>query len=370
MISIAKPYIGPEEQAAVADVLASGILASGPRVHEFEAAFADYCRVQGAAACTNGTAGLCIAMMALDLPRGSKVLTTPFSFIATANCIRYAGCEPVFVDVDPHTALLTADGLRAALDRYPDARAILPVHLYGQACDIHAIVELAQSRGLYVIEDCAQAHGATDNGVPVGSIGDLGIFSFYPTKNMMTGEGGMITGRNAELLQRCRLYLDHGAPERYRHTTLGFNYRMTSIAAAIGLCQLQRLPGWTVQRQANARALSTALADLSWLSVPVERPGATHVYHQYVLLVDDRAGLQAHLTTAGVGSAVHYPCTIPDQPYYQDLGYTSDGFPTAQQLARTVLSLPVHPALTADDVQTIIHAVRTYTPAAHATAAG
>ncbi|OPZ81930.1 MAG: dTDP-3-amino-3,6-dideoxy-alpha-D-galactopyranose transaminase [bacterium ADurb.Bin429] len=363
MIPIAKPFIGPEEQAAVAEVLASGMLAAGPKVKAFEAVFAEYCASPDAVACSSGTAGLCIAVAALGLPRGSKVLTTPFSFIATANCVLYNDAVPVFGDVDPATFVLTAKTVRAALDADPEIKAVIPVHLYGQACEIREIAEIASARGVAVIEDCAQAHGATEEGVPVGAVGDLGVFSFYPTKNMMTGEGGMITGRNTALLDRCRLYLNHGAPQRYLHTELGFNYRMTSIAGALGLCQLARLPEWNRQRRANAETLNAGLKDLSWLAVPLERAGCEHVYHQYVLKVRDRARLQAHLQAAGVGSDVHYPRLITDQPLYQSLGYTSDTFPVARQLADEVLSLPVHPALSADDLQTIIAAVRSFTPA-------
>lgn len=370
MIPIAKPYIGPEEQQAVAEVLASGMLASGPKVHEFERRFADFCQSPDAAACSSGTAGLCVAVTSLDLPAGSKVLTTPFSFIATANCIRYAGLTPVFADVDADTFMLTAAQVEAALAADPAIKAVIPVHLYGQAGEIHRIVEAAHARGAAVIEDCAQAHGATEDGVPVGAIGDLGVFSFYPTKNMAMGEGGIITGRNAALLARCKLYIDHGAPQRYHHTVLGFNYRLTSIAAAIGLCQLDRLPAWNAQRRANAHALSAQLADLPWLTVPAERPGCAHVYHQYVLKVRDRARLQAHLQAAGVGTAIHYPCLIPEQPYYRDLGYTGALYPTAGALAQEVLSLPVHPALSADDLGTIVTSVRAFVPAAAALETG
>ncbi|HEY3377339.1 MAG TPA: DegT/DnrJ/EryC1/StrS aminotransferase family protein [Armatimonadota bacterium] len=362
MIPIAKPYIGQDEQAAIAEVLASGMLASGPRVHDFERAFADYCHAPEATACSSGTSGLCVSVKALDLPVGSKILTTPFSFIATANCVLYGGLTPVFADVDPDTFMLSAATVREALESDPSIRAILPVHLYGQACEIHEMVEIARAHNAYVIEDCAQAHGASEHGVPVGAIGDLGIFSFYPTKNMMTGEGGMITGRNAELMERCRLIINQGAAVRYQHTALGFNYRMTSIAASIGLCQLKRLPSWTEQRQRNAARLDAGLRDLSWLTVPVTREDTSHVYHQYVLKVTDRARLQQHLQDAGVGSAVHYPCTIPDQPYYQSQGYTSEHLPVARQLADEVLSLPVHPAVSEDDLQTIIAAVRSFTP--------
>lgn len=363
MIPIAKPYIGAEEQAAVAEVMASGMLASGPKVKAFEQAFAAYCASPDAVACSSGTAGLCIAVASLGLPRGSKVLTTPFTFIASANCILYNDCVPVFADVDAETFLLTADVVRAALDADPEIKAVIPVHLYGQACEIAAMTEIAHARGAVVIEDCAQAHGAKEAGAPVGAVGDLGVFSFYPTKNMITGEGGMITGNDTALLDRCRLYLNHGAPQRYLHTELGFNYRMTNIAGALGLCQLARLPEWNRRRQANARRLNAGLADLSWLNVPVERPDCAHVYHQYVLKVRDRARLQAHLQQAGVGSDIHYPRLITDQPYYQELGYASDAYPVARQLAEEVLSLPVHPALSDADIQTIIAAVRSFTPA-------
>ncbi len=371
MIPIAKPYIGPEEQAAVADVLASGILALGPRVREFEQAFAAYVQsAAGGVACSSGTSGLCAAASVLDLPPGSKILTTPFSFIATANSIRYAGYTPVFADIDADTFMVSAETIREALDRDPAIRAIILVHLYGQPCEVHEIMELARARGVIVIEDCAQAHGAEEFGVPVGGIGDLGIFSFYPTKNMMTGEGGMITGSNRTLLDRCRLYIDHGAPARYQHTTEGYNYRMTSIHAAIGLCQLDRLPGWNDARRRNAHALSSALRDVPGLTTPYERPQCTHVYHQYVLKVQHRDALVAHLTAAGVGTAVHYPRTIPDQPFYRDQGYIGSACPIACRMADEVLSLPVHPAVSPADVQTIIDAVRSFTPTATPVAVG
>jgi perosamine synthetase len=364
VIPIAKPYIGAEEQAAVADVLASGILAMGPRVREFEEAFAAYVQSPaGGVACSSGTSGLCAAVAVLDLPAGSKILTTPFSFIATANSIRYAGYTPVFADIDTDTFMVSAETIREALDHDPTIRAIILVHLYGQPCEVHEIMEIARARGVVVIEDCAQAHGAEEFGVPVGGIGDLGVFSFYPTKNMMTGEGGMLTGSNADLLARCRLYIDHGAPARYQHTTEGYNYRMTSIHAAIGLCQLDRLPAWNEARRRNAHALSTALRNLPWVTVPYERPNCTHVFHQYVLKVKGRDALVAHLTAAGVGTAVHYPRTIPGQPFYQDQGYSCDPYPIACRMAQEVLSLPVHPAVTTADVQTIIDAVRSFTPA-------
>ena len=363
-IPLSSPDITDAEIQAVVDVLRTRHLSLGPKGPEFEDAFRNYLDVHEAVAVNSGTAGLHCCLLAMGIGPGDEVVTTPFSFIATANCVLYGGAEPVFADVDPDTFMLTAATVKAALARDPSIKAIIPVHLYGQAGEMHEIVEIAHAHGAVVIEDCAQAHGATEGGVPVGAIGDLGVFSFYPTKNMTTGEGGIVTGRNADLLARCRLLIDHGAPQRYHHTTLGFNYRMTSLAAAIGLCQFARLPGWNAQRLANAHTLSAALRGLPGITVPLERAGCGHVFHQYVLKVRDRAGLQAHLQAAGVGTAVHYPTTITDQPYYQSLGYSSDATPVARQLTQEVLSLPVHPALTAEDVQQIIAAVRAWSPAA------
>jgi perosamine synthetase len=360
VIPIARTYIGPEEQEAVAEVLASGWLAAHARVPAFEAAFAAYVSSPKGVACSSGTSGLCVAMKALDLPRGSTVLATPFSFIASANCIDYGGGVPVFADVDADTFMLSAATVEAAFAKDPSIKAVVPVHLYGQAGEIHEIVRIAHHYGAAVIEDCAQSHGASENGAMVGAIGDLGVFSFYPTKNMTTGEGGIITGANEALLDRSRLIVDQGAPVRYHHTIIGYNYRMTEIAAAIGLTQFARLPKWNEQRRANAHTLSAALCDLPWLTVPYERPDCIHVFHQYVLKVPQREALMAHLKDAGVGTAVHYPITIPDQPVYRDMGYNGADYPVAQQLAREVLSLPVHPALSAEDVQTIIAAVRSF----------
>ncbi|HQK92379.1 MAG TPA: DegT/DnrJ/EryC1/StrS aminotransferase family protein [Armatimonadota bacterium] len=364
MIPIARPCLGPEEERAVAEVMASGMLAAGPKVRAFEAAFARFCGLPGdaAVACSSGTSGLLVAVQSLGLPRGAKVLTTPFSFIATANCIMAWGLEPVFIDVDPETAMITAEGVEAALDADPSIRAVIPVHLYGQPCEIHQMVEVAHARGVLVIEDCAQAHGASENGVPVGSVGDLAVFSFYATKNMTTGEGGMITGRNDELLDRCRIIVDQGARVRYQHETLGFNYRMTSIAAAIGLCQLEKLPALNDHRRRNAATLTEGLRGIPWLRVPAERDGCVHVFHQYVVQTDHRPALQEHLANCGVSTAIHYPKVIPDQPFYAADGFATVDLPVARQLTQTVLALPVHPMVSTEGIATVIDAVRSFVP--------
>jgi len=364
MIPIARPCLGPEEERAVAEVMASGMLAAGPKVRAFEAAFARFCGLPGdaAVACSSGTSGLSVAVQSLGLPRGTKVLTTPFSFIATANCILAWGLQPVFIDVDPETAMITAAGVEAALAADPAIRAVVPVHLYGQPCEIHDMVEVAHARGALVIEDCAQAHGATENGQPVGSVGDLAVFSFYATKNMTTGEGGMVTGRNDELLDRCRIIVDQGARVRYQHETLGFNHRMTSIAAAIGLCQLEKLPALNDHRRRNAATLTEGLRGITWLRVPAERAGCVHVFHQYVVQTEHRRALQEHLANHGVSTAIHYPRVIPDQPFYEADGFAAVDLPVARQLTQTVLALPVHPMVTAEGLATVIEAVRSFVP--------
>ena len=362
MIPIAKPIIGDDEIRAVNEVLVSGMLAAGPKVAELERQFAQMCQSPQAVACSSGTAGLGVAVGALGLAPGAKALTTPFSFIATTNCILQAGLTPVFADVDLGTGMITADAVEAALDADPNIRAVLPVHLYGQPCEIHRIVDICRPRGVRVVEDAAQAHGASERGRPVGAVGDLAVFSLYGTKNMTTGEGGIITGSDEELLARCRLVVNQGSAVRYLHTVLGFNHRMTDVAAAIGLVQLRRLVGWNEERRRHAGVLNTAFADLRWLHTPLERGGCVHVYHQYVIRTDHRDALQRHLTDRGVGSAIHYPRTIPDQPVYQDLGYTADDLPMARRLADTVLALPVHPALSAADLRTVVGAVRSFVP--------
>ena len=360
MISIAKPYIGQKEKDEVLKVLDSGMLASGPKVTEFEKLFADFAASPAAAACSSGTAGLCAAVAILPIHKRSKILTTPFSFIATANCILYADHIPVFCDIDEKTFNITPDTVKRKLEEDKDIKAIIPVHLYGQAAEITEICEIARHYGVYVIEDAAQAHGATDNGQVVGAIGDLGVFSFYPTKNMAAGEGGMVTGKNVELLEQSRLHINHGAPVRYQHSMLGFNYRMTSISAAIGICQLERLPEWNKKRYYNATKMNQAFAGLKGIVTPFERENCTHVYHQYVLKVEKRAELQAYLKENEIGSDIHYPKLITDQKFFVNNGYNSAGLDVAKSLAEQVLSLPVHPMVSEDDLQHIISTVKNF----------
>jgi len=356
-IPIAKPQLGEEEKAAVMSVLDSGMLAQGKRVAEFEARFAELCGVRQAVAAASGTASLWLAMLAHEVPigPGDEVITTPFSFIASSNCILYVGARPVFVDIEPDTGLIDAAAIEAKITAR--TRAILPVHLYGQPCDMTAIMDIAGRHNLIVVEDACQAHGATFEGQPVGSFG-TGCFSFYPTKNMTTGEGGILTTNDDALAERLRLLRNHGQSQRYRHDILGYHFRTTDIQAAIGLVQLEKLPAWNERRIANARYLSERLQGVR---VPVVRPDRRHVFHQYTIRVPgDRQALQDHLREQSVGTAVHYPCPIHRQPLYSSLGY-DDALPQAEATSREVLSLPVHPALSQSDLDRIVAAVNSFT---------
>ncbi len=351
-IPIARPLIGPEEKAAVLEVLESGVLAQGPRVAAFEAAFAAYCGVKHAIATSSGTTALHLALLAHGIGPGDEVITTPFTFIASANAILYTGARPVFVDIDPLTFNIDPDLVERAVT--PRTRAILPVHLFGLPADLDRICAVAAARGLALIEDACQAHGAEYRSQKVGSFG-TGCFSFYPTKNMTAAEGGMITTNDDEVAERCRLLRQHGMRRRYHHEALGFNFRMTELQAAIGLVQLGKLDGFNAARQANAAFLSKHLRTVQVPTVPA---GYTHVFHQYTVRVPDgnRDRLLAGLREAGIGAEVYYPGLVYQQEPYRSMGY-ADHLPAAEQAVGEVLSLPVHPGLTADDLDRIVEGV-------------
>ena len=363
-IPIAAPDVGEAEFERVRSVLADGQLADGPLVREFEASFADYCEADHGVAAANGTAALHAALVAIGVGPGDRVVTTPFSFVATANAIRLAGAEPVFADVDPETGNLDPDAVEETLrrDGAEDVAAILAVHLYGRPARMDRLVELADDHDLALVEDAAQAHGAEVDGRRVGSLGDVGCFSFYPTKNMTTGEGGMITTDRVEVAERAASFVNHGRDDAYggctayEHVEVGHNLRMTSLAAAMGLAQLEKLPEYTRARRQNAERLTSALEGPS-VETPSDPPDGRHVYHQYTVRHDDRDGLADHLDRSGIDTGVYYPTPIHEQPAYADLGVSA---PVAEGLADRVLSLPVHPGLTEREVDRIAEAVREY----------
>jgi dTDP-4-amino-4,6-dideoxygalactose transaminase len=356
MINMAKPQIGDEEKQAVLEVLESGILAQGPRVKAFEEAFAAMCGVKHAIATASGTTALHVALLANGIGSGDEVITSAFTFIASANSILYVGAKPVFVDIDPRTFNLEPNDIEKAITK--NTKAILPVHLYGLSCAMEEIMKIADKHGLVVIEDACQSHGAEYHGRKVGSFG-TGTFSLYPTKNITSGEGGMITTDDAQIAERSRVIRQHGMRKRYYHDELGFNFRMTDIHAAIGLAQLKKLDQFNERRRKNAAYLSE---HLKGVINPIVPENQTHVYHQYTIRVAGgrRDELRDHLQANGVGSEVYYPVPIHQQTFYQkDLGYR-DRLPKTEQAAQEVLSLPVHPGLTSSELETIVSAVNQF----------
>lgn len=353
--AIASPSVGDAERRRVREVLDSGQLADGEQVREFEAEFAAFCGADHGVATSNGTTALHAAFEALGVDDGDTVVTTPFSFVASANAIRHAGAEPVFADIDPVTYNLDPASVRRVLDARDDVAAILAVHLYGLPADVDALAALADEYSVALVEDAAQAHGAEYRGERVGSLGDVACFSFYPTKNMTTGEGGMVTTDRVDIEEGLRRFVNHGRDTAgYEHVSVGHNFRMTNLAAAIGRAQLERLPGFVAARRENATALTDALADSS-VETPVEPVGRRHSYHQYTVACEDREAVVSRLENMGVGYGVYYPTPIHEQPAYD--GVDADA-PHASAAADSVLSLPVHPALDSGDVQRIADAVR------------
>jgi perosamine synthetase len=356
MINIAKPQMGEEEKKAVMEVLDSGMIAQGPRVKAFEEAFANMCGVNNAIATTSGTTALHVALLASGVGNGDEVITSPFTFIASANSILYTGARPVFIDIDPVTFNLNPKLIEAAIS--PRTKAILPIHLFGLCCDMDPIMEIARKHGLAVIEDACQSHGAIYKGKRVGSFG-IGTFSFYPTKNMTSAEGGMITTDDDVIAEKSRVIRQHGMRRRYYHDELGFNFRMTDVHAAIGLEQLKKLVAKNEQRRANATFLNT---NLKGVITPTTPEGYEHVFHQYTVRVTDgkRDLLRAHLQEHGVGSEVYYPVPVHLQSFYTgELGYRGS-YPEAERAASEVLSLPVHPALSQADLETIVSKVNEF----------
>ncbi len=360
MIPIAKPLLGPEEKKALLAVIDSGMLASGPLVKQFEAAFAAYCNVKYGIAVSSGTTALQALLHSLELAEGDKILTTPFTFIATANSILSAGARPVFADIDPAGLNLAPAAAEAALQRDEKIKAILLVHIFGLPCDIDAFRTLAEKYDVLLLEDAAQAHGAQYKGQKAGSFGKGSTFSFYPTKNMTTGEGGIVLTDDEALEEKVRLYINHGSRQRYHHETIGFNYRMTDLAAALGLEQIKKLPLFNEKRQANAAFLSRHLQGLPGLSLPSVPTGSEHVFHQYTIRLKKRDALAAYLREKGIGTAIHYPIPLHKQACYKGTDFAAVNLREAEKAAEEVLSLPVHPALKKADLTAIISAVKEF----------
>jgi dTDP-4-amino-4,6-dideoxygalactose transaminase len=356
MINIAKPIIGDEEKKAVLEVLDTGIIAQGPRTKAFEGKFAELCGVSHAIATSSGTTALHTALLAQGIGPGDEVITSAFTFIASANSILFTGAKPVFTDIDPRTFNLDPGKISEAIT--PHTKAIMPVHLYGLICDMDAIMEIAQKHDLIVIEDACQAHGATYKGRRAGSFG-TGVFSLYPTKNITSGEGGMITTNDPEIDQSCRAIRNHGMHTRYYHDELGFNFRMTDIHAAIGLAQINKLENINQKRKEHARFF---IENLRGVVVPVVPSEYEHVFHQFTIRVPDnrRDELRAYIKENGIGSEIYYPVPIHQQRFYvHQLGYDIT-LPETEKAAAEVLSLPVHPSLTKSDLEKITNTINEF----------
>jgi perosamine synthetase len=354
MIPIARPDLGSEEIAAVTEVLESGMIAQGRKVAELEGLWAEFVGVRHAIAMGNGTLALMAIFAGIGLEPGDEVITVAHTFAATANAILFTGATPVFVDIEPDTYLIDAKRIEAAIT--PRTRAICPVHLFGLVADMDMIRAIADRHGLIVVEDACQAHGATFRDRKAGSFGH-GAFSLYATKNMTTAEGGFVTTNDDRLADWLRLYRNQGMRSRYEFEMLGFNFRLTDVAAAIGVAQFGKLERNTDRRRAIAATYDDAFADLP-VGLPTTPDGRAHVFHQYTIDVgDDRDAILANLREAGVGADVYYPIPVHRQAYIMERGLHAD-LPVTDAAAARTLALPMFPGLTESEQAQVIDAFR------------
>ena len=348
-IPIAKPIIGRDVRRAVNKILRSGNLTQGPEVLAFEKEFSLLVNERECVAVNSGTSALHIALLSLGIGVGDEVIVPSFTFAATANSVALTGAKPVFVDIDINTYNIDPNLIEKAIT--PSTKAIQVVHLYGLPADMTRIVEIAKQHDLLIIEDAAQAHSASINGQPTGTFGDAAAFSFYPTKNMTSGEGGMIVFKDKEPARLARLYRNQGMEKRYQNEIVGFNLRMTDIHAAIGRAQLKHLLKWTKKRQDNAMTLSTQLQNVVTPFIPT---GFSHVFHQYTIRVPkNRDTFSDKLSRAGVGNSVYYPTQVHKLPSFNN----SLSLPQTQLATESVLSLPVHPSLSKRDLKRVANTV-------------
>lgn len=393
-IPIAHPVIGKEEIAAVVDVLKNGRLAQGEMVERFEKNFAKKIGVKHALAVSSGTAALYLALLALGIERGDEVITSPFTFVATVEAILWLGAHPVFVDIDPFTFNIDPTKIPKAITK--KTKVILPIHLYGQPSDMNSIMAIAKKHNLKVVEDCAQAHGAeiqiqnaklkmndcqigsgidssgaTRRGSPdgggswkkVGSIGDVGCFSFYATKNITCGEGGAITTNSKQIYQQCLLLRNHGSKIRYIHEILGGNFRLTEMQAALGVVQLTRLDAYNQKRQKNAAFLSGKLAGINGLAIPFVKKDVRHVFHQYTICISEKFPLTrnqfvAKMRKRGIDVQVYYEIPLNKQPFMKMYQKKRQSFPVSEKVAEQVVSLPIHPHVSKKELMFICNSIK------------
>jgi dTDP-4-amino-4,6-dideoxygalactose transaminase len=348
--------IKPDVLKALEAVCDSGAFAQGPATAVFEQSFAAYCGTRHCVTCSNGTTALHLAMRCADVGPGDEVITTPFTFIATAWAISYCGATPVFVDIDPDRRTIDPAQIEKAVTN--KTKAILPVHLYGLVADMDPINEIARRHGLAVVEDAAQAHGATYKGKKAGQLGAMGCFSFYPTKNLGAfGEGGAVVTDDDALADRLRRLRNHAQRERYYHEEIGYNYRMESFQGAVLSVKLPYLDRWNAARTACAKRYSELLADLP-IKLPRIYPEATSVWHAYVVELDNRDKVRERMAAAGVDTGLYYPLPLHMQKPYLPLGYKPGSLPVAERISERCLALPMYPELADDQVETVARALR------------
>jgi perosamine synthetase len=352
-IPISRPSVGEEEIRSVTEVIRSGMLVQGKKVGEFERKFSSRVKRKFGVAVSSGTSALQLSLEAAGIGKGDEVITTPFSFIATANAIIHCGARPVFADIEPDTFNIDPGSIEKVVTG--KTRAVLVVHLFGNPCDMDRITAICRKRKLLLVEDCAQAVGAEYRGRPVGSFGALSCFSFYPTKNMVTGEGGMILTDDRELESKLRVLRNQGQVGEYEHVAVGYNHRMTDMAAAIGLEQLRKLDKLNKARIRNARELTGLLSGIGWLKTPVPTRGSRHVFNQYTIRITgrERESVISALKGQGIGSKIYYPKPIHMQPAYMGMGFGEGTFPQSEKAAREVLSIPVHPGVGSEGIRKI-----------------
>jgi dTDP-4-amino-4,6-dideoxygalactose transaminase len=351
--------IREEIATAIQNVLDNTAFAGGPFVEKFEKEFADFCNCRQAVGVGNGTDALWIALLMAGIGKDDEVITVPNTFIATAEAITFAGARPVFVDIDEKTYTINPQLIESAIT--PRTKAIIPVHLYGQMADMDSIMEIARAKGLAVIEDACQAHGAQYKGRRAGSIGDAGCFSFYPGKNLGAyGEAGAITTNNEELAEKMRIFRDHGQARKYYHSMVGWNARMDGIQGAVLSVKLQYLEKWNSARRENARLYSRLLKDIPGVVAPFESEYARHVYHIYGIRVDNREELIKSLAQKNIFCGIHYPVPLHLQDAYKSLGYGKGCFPVAEKCAEQIVSLPMFAELTLEQIETVCMGIKSF----------
>jgi perosamine synthetase len=363
MINITKPIIGSEEIEAVVRVLESGMIVQGPITKDLEDNFAKYCGAKYAVAFNSGTAAIHAGLYALNIEEGDEVITSPFTFVATANPILMSGGRVVFADISPEDFNIDPEAIIKKIT--PKTKAIIPVDLYGQIYNWEEISKIAIKYRLKILEDACQAVGADYCGKKAGNFGDISAFSLYATKNLMAGEGGLITTNNREYAERCRVFRHHGQSEktRYEYLDLGYNYRITDIFSAIAQKQLEKIEELNSKRIDNAKALLSGLSNLEGLILPTIKENFRHVFHQFTIRVTaefklSRDELARYLKEKGIGTGIYYPKPLHLHKHFLKMGYREGDFPIAEQMSKEVLSLPVHPSLTSKDIDLIISSIK------------